>query len=253
PSSGPKIDQTTILSLLAVLAVLLIALLVSKLSLPTPSSKKTRFLFIWHLFDALIHLIFEGSFLWNCFFVSVPLHIHAKTPSGVIPPTDPHRISFTPADVFFLNDRESVYGAAYGTGVLSRLWQEYALADRRWGGVDLGVVSLELLTVFVGAPLAAYVCVLLARGEGEEGMVRGKGDMGLKRVFGGRVAFWMAVLATGELYGGFMTFCPEWLSGSPNLDTSNWMFLWVYLFFFNTLWVWIPLWILYEVYGSVTA
>ena len=27
-----------------------------------------------------------------------------------------------------------------------------------------------------------------------------------------------------------MTFCPEWLTGSPNLDTSNPLFLWVYLF-----------------------
>lgn len=26
---------------------------------------------------------------------------------------------------------------------------------------------------------------------------------------------------------------------------------WVYLFFFNTLWVWIPLWILYEAYFVV--
>ncbi len=51
------------------------------------------------------------------------------------------------------------------------------------------------------------------------------------------------------LVAGFMTFAPEWLTGSPNLDTSNFMYLWVYLFFFNTLWVWIPLWILYEAYG----
>ena len=27
-----------------------------------------------------------------------------------------------------------------------------------------------------------------------------------------------------------MTFCPEWLTGSPNLDTSNVLYLWVYLF-----------------------
>ena len=27
----------------------------------------------------------------------------------------------------------------------------------------------------------------------------------------------------------WMTFCPEWLTGSPNLDTSNVLFLWVYL------------------------
>jgi hypothetical protein len=24
---------------------------------------------------------------------------------------------------------------------------------------------------------------------------------------------------------GWMTFAPEWLTGSPNLDTSNWMYL----------------------------
>ena len=40
---------------------------------------------------------------------------------------------------------------------------------------------------------------------------------------------------------GFMTFAPEWLTGSQNLDTSNWMYTWVYLFFFNTLWIWFPL------------
>jgi len=45
----------------------------------------------------------------------------------------------------------------------------------------------------------------------------------------------------------------EWLSGSPNLDTSNWMFTWLYLFFFNTLWVWIPLWILYDAYGTIVG
>lgn len=37
-----------------------------------------------------------------------------------------------------------------------------------------------------------------------------------------------------------MTFAPEWLTGSQNLDTSNWMYTWVYLFFFNTLWIWFP-------------
>ena len=63
----------------------------------------------------------------------------------------------------------------------------------------------------------------------------------------------MIVLATGELYGGFMTFCPEWLTGSPNLDTSNVMYMWLYLTFFNMLWVFIPFWILYEGYKNVTG
>jgi hypothetical protein len=44
---------------------------------------------------------------------------------------------------------------------------------------------------------------------------------------------------------GFMTFAPEWLTGNQNLDTSNFMFLWVYLVFFNMLWVFLPLYALY--------
>ena len=51
----------------------------------------------------------------------------------------------------------------------------------------------------------------------------------------------MIVLATMELYGGFITFCPEWLTANSNLDSSNFMYLWVYLVFFNMLWVFIPL------------
>lgn len=44
----------------------------------------------------------------------------------------------------------------------------------------------------------------------------------------------------------FMTFVPERLAGSPNLDMSIFMFLWIYFFFFNMLWIFFPRWILYE-------
>jgi len=50
-----------------------------------------------------------------------------------------------------------------------------------------------------------------------------------------------------------MTFCPEWLSGSPNLDTANWLYLWVYITLMNSLWVWIPMWILYNAYYVLAA
>jgi hypothetical protein len=49
-----------------------------------------------------------------------------------------------------------------------------------------------------------------------------------------------------------MTFAPEWLTGNTNLDGSNWMYMWMYLFFFNMLWVVIPFWVLYEAYGDVS-
>lgn len=49
-----------------------------------------------------------------------------------------------------------------------------------------------------------------------------------------------------------MTFAPEWLTGSPNLNTSNPMYFWFYLLFFNAgLWVVVPTWVLWESYHAI--
>ncbi|KAF2003158.1 Emopamil-binding protein [Amniculicola lignicola CBS 123094] len=234
PRQGPEVDATTVISLLAVLALLGGAYAASVRVLPKTAGWKTRILFVWHLFDALIHLVFEGSFLYNCFFVSYAL----PTSFSAATRHHPHIRLLTPPDVYWLGSEDKLYGANYGTGVFSRLWQEYAKADKRWGGVDLTVVSLEILTVGLGAPLALWICEQLRREE-RKGVLRRW--------------FWMTILATAELYGGFMTFAPEWLTGSPNLDTSNWMYLWLYLAFFNGLWVVIPLWILVESYWAMSS
>ncbi|QIX01004.1 hypothetical protein AMS68_006521 [Peltaster fructicola] len=230
-AEGPQIiSTTTVLSLLSTVAILAAAYFVSLQLLPCTASAKVRFLFVWHAFDALIHFILEGSYLYNCFFSSASL----TSLAGIAGKTGSIVSEYLPPNVYFLGDHTRLYGAEYGTTPFSALWMEYAKADKRWGGSDLTVISLELLTVFVGGPMAAWICNRL-RLEKDDAW------------------FWMIVLATGELYGGFMTFAPEWLSGNPNLDTSNFMYLWVYLFFFNTLWVWIPLWILYEGYGKLST
>ena len=51
---------------------------------------------------------------------------------------------------------------------------------------------------------------------------------------------------------GWMTFCPEWLTGSTQLDTSNWLYLWVYLVFFNGIWVVIPVLLLAQSFKAMT-
>jgi len=50
---------------------------------------------------------------------------------------------------------------------------------------------------------------------------------------------------------GFMTFAPEWLTGNLNLDGSNFMFMWVYLVFFNMLWVFLPLYAMWVAFGDM--
>lgn len=52
---------------------------------------------------------------------------------------------------------------------------------------------------------------------------------------------------------GFMTFCPEWLTGNQFLDGSNFMYLWVYLVFFNMLWVFIPFYAIHVSWNAVDA
>jgi len=197
PSIIDLIDTTTILSLLSTLAILATAYALSLTALSPSSPTKIRILFIWHAFDALIHFILEGSYLYNCFFshLSLSLSLSPSTPNSASKASE-----FLPPGVYFLGRRDRLYGASYGNGGFSALWREYAKADRRWGGSDLTVVSLELLTVGLMAPVAVWVCCCLSRNSRIE-----------TRGLGGSEWFWMVVLATGELYGG--EYCVFLLSG----------------------------------------
>ncbi|QSZ35816.1 hypothetical protein DSL72_006938 [Monilinia vaccinii-corymbosi] len=211
------IDQITILSLLGVLAILAFSYALSAHVLAPSTPSSLRILFIWHFFDFLIHAIFEGSFLYNCFFSRIPYDASIA-----------HPVSLSN----FMGTSEYVYGAQYADNWASKVWMVYAQADRRWAGADLTVVSIELLTVVGAGPLALWICWGIARKDW-------------------RVNFWMVVLATGELYGCFMTFAPEWLTANQNLDTGNFMFKWVYLVFFNMLWVFLPAYALYVAFYDI--
>ncbi|KAF8526158.1 Emopamil-binding protein [Gautieria morchelliformis] len=120
------------------------------------------------------------------------------------------------------------------TGPFAELWMEYARADSKWGVADPTVVSLELLTVLGAGPMAAYIVYLLVRNDPAR-------------------HYWIVVISTAELYGGFMTFGPSWLEGSPSLNTSNWLYLWVYLIFMNIIWVIIPFALLYDSYNAIAG
>ncbi|KAK6352895.1 hypothetical protein TWF696_004896 [Orbilia brochopaga] len=204
PSILELIDTITIISFVFVLILLIAAYAISLSALPQSATGTIRFIFIWHLFDALTHLTLEGSFLYHSFFSYV------STAGG------------------------KLYGAAYSNSPFALIWQEYAKADARWSVADPVVVSIELPTVLLEGPGALYICYLLAKGNEN-------------------VWFWILVVAVGEIYGGWMTFAPEWLTGSQALDTSNFMYTWVYLFFFNTLWVWIPGWLCWISYREIAA
>ena len=177
------IDSTTVASLFSTVAILGAAWTASLYALPKSSTTKMRVLFVWHAFDALIHFCLEGSYLYNCFFS----YIETGVTKG-LGHNGGGLSEFLPPNVFFLGRTDRLYGSFYGTNPFSALWRVYAQADKRWGGSDLTVISLELLTVFVMAPIAVWVCICLS--------TRKPGTRG------GSEWFWMMIIATGELYGG---------------------------------------------------
>lgn len=226
--SDPIFDHVSIFALASVATILATAYSCSFAMLHKSCNTKVRVLFVWHLFDALIHLTLETSYLYNIFFTSMP-KLSVTYTRGM------YSTPMTPVNVSFLGDSSHLHGSFYGVSMTAKLWQEYAKADKRWGGSDLSIASLELITVFVMAPLALYVCHLLLRGQYT------------------KASFWMVIVAVGELYGGSITLLPEWLSGSPHLDISNFLTLWVYLVFFKMLWVLFPLWVLSYAYQGLTS
>ena len=194
---------TTVAGLGACIAIAFAGYFISLRSLPANTSTTLKAFYIWHVSDAMVHLSIEASWLYNCFFTFTQLPIHTSD--------FPHPAALTSNPVYFLGRSDRSYGPHFGTNPSALLWHEYAKADKRWGGADLGLVSLELLTVFLGGPIAIYVSEQIRKGAGSP-----SGGAASAKMW-----FWGSLLATGELYGGFMTFAPEWLSGNPNLDSSS--------------------------------
>lgn len=91
-------------------------------------------------------------------------------------------------------------------------------------------------------PRANVTMIILATAELYGGRYRPLSG-GSSEDLGKRLGLDVVVLTTS--IAGFMTFCPEWLTGSVNLDTSNAVYLWLYLTFFNVLWVFIPFYAIY--------
>ncbi len=80
--------------------------------------------------------------------------------------------------------------------------KEYALADFRWGVSDPTVVSLELLTVFGVGTMCFYVLWQLVKGDPSR-------------------HYWIIVLSTSEIYGGWVPIDPPIVGVFSLLTTSQ--------------------------------
>lgn len=221
------IDNATIFGLVVALTIMPAAQLLGKATLPKTTPLKYKVLFFWHAYDFLTHYILEGSFLYHCFFSFIELDA----------PDRKANYSRVADDKAYLwNNPNRRYGAKYSEHFSALPWIEYGKADARWLYADLNVVSLELLTVLLAGPAATYVCWQIYKAMWAKTAPAQQKHLA-------RVWFAAIVLATGELYGGFMTFAPEWLSGDSMLNSADPVYLWFYLTYFNMLWVVFPFWV----------
>jgi len=86
---------------------------------------------------------------------------------------------------------------------LRRTGREYAAADARWGTADPTVVSLELLTVFGAGPLAALIVYQIVKRDPAR-------------------HYWVVVLSTAELYGGYVFIIySNFSGGEPDCVTKS--------------------------------
>jgi hypothetical protein len=119
-------------------------------------------------------------------------------------------------------------GAMASTNPLSMIWKEYGKADLRWMTErDPDVLAVEFPTVFLMGPGALFMVYAILNKTSWRHLL-------------------CVVVCVIELIGGWYTFAPEWLTGSPSLDTSRFVYLYVYLAFMNLLWVWVPIILLFD-------
>ncbi|KAJ3477378.1 hypothetical protein NLI96_g10499 [Meripilus lineatus] len=190
--------------------------------------------------------IFTATSAYSLAFVTVVAVVAWQSANVFLPKNARWQDRFTwiwlafDAMIHFTFEGSFLYLSTFGrqvvtsSGPFAELWKEYARADARWGVSDPTIVSLEILTVFGAGLICCYVLRQLANDDPAR-------------------HYWLIVLSTGELYGGFMTFSPEWLTGSAALNTSNALYLWVYLVFMNVIWVFIPIWLMYDSYNHIAS
>ncbi|CAB4413734.1 unnamed protein product [Rhizophagus irregularis] len=188
--------QRIINSFIIVIILFTISYIITSIIFPSTEKKITkfeRFVFIWLIWDALIHLILEGSFVILSLISTV---------------------------------EES-------KGILAELWQEYGKADSRWLHSDPTILSVEIPTFIFCGPLSLYIIYLIIINHSTR-------------------HYWQMILCTCEIYGCWITFCPEWITGNKGLDTENLMYFWIYLLFFNGIWVIVPMILMYQSWKVIT-
>ncbi|GBB85014.1 hypothetical protein RclHR1_01160008 [Rhizophagus clarus] len=161
----------------------------------------------------------------NSFIIVIILFATAYVITSIVFPSE-KKITKFERFVFICTVEES-------NGILAELWKEYGKADSRWLYSDPTILSVEIPTFIFCGPLTLYVIYLIIINHSTR-------------------HYWQMILCTCEIYGCWITFCPEWLTGNKGLDTENLIYFWIYLLFFNGIWVIVPMILMYQSWKVIT-
>jgi len=120
------------------------------------------------------------------------------------------------------------------TSFFALQWKEYGKTDTRWLVSDPTIVSQDVIHILVITPL----CMLLVHAIHKRQTYR----------------HWLqTIIGTASVYAGFMTFGPEIFSGCPHIVTDNPFNLYVYVVFFNGLFVAMSLLLIHQSWTYMTS
>jgi len=130
---------------------------------------------------------------------------------------------------------DPLHGIQQSKYFLAGFWREYGNADARYGRTnDMEVFAIESMAVLVFTPVAIFNLVSVLK------------ELPSRH-------FWQVFLSGPHALGTYFYLVPEILRGSPNLNWSDPMYKYYYLYFTNGLWIVIPLLLSVHSYGQISS
>ncbi|KAI1890228.1 hypothetical protein AGOR_G00151520 [Albula goreensis] len=119
-------------------------------------------------------------------------------------------------------------------GFLSQLWKEYSKGDSRYVIADNFTVCMETITALMWGPLSVWTVLAFLYNWPNRFVLQ-------------------LIVSLGQLYGAVLYFFTEHRDGYMHSELGHPLYFWFYFVFMNTLWIVIPLLLIWDSWLQLSA
>ncbi|XP_039631482.1 3-beta-hydroxysteroid-Delta(8),Delta(7)-isomerase [Polypterus senegalus] len=116
--------------------------------------------------------------------------------------------------------------------ILSQLWKEYSKGDSRYVIADNFTVCMETITALAWGPLSIWTVFAFL------------GNKPYRFIL-------QLIVSLGQLYGDVLYFYTEYRDGFSHSDVGHPIYFWFYFIFMNSLWIIIPLLLIFDAWNQL--